>query len=232
MSRVTEVETGLEAPAESESDLNIREVYGSAENISRIGSPIELSTDGTHVRYYFYPTWRSQLARVLGYFILCVLVVLASSYDPIAQYLVLEGRLFTIYDTELWLHLPWLTLVPAYLLGIVLWHIYNSKFIIDERGVEAQVGLVSFNLRQPRLRYEDIRGIEPRQNLWERIFGIGTVLIGSAMTNDVEIEMKGVANPRGIQLLIGGEREKRMRLLQGSDTQNSGRFNASEIMGD
>ena len=86
---------------------------------------------------------------------------------------------------------------------------YDSKYIIDERGVEAQMGLVSLNLRQPRLRYEDIRGVEPTQTIFERLLGIGSVLIGSAMTKDIEIAMRGVANPRAIQLLIGGERDKR-----------------------
>ena len=89
--------------------------------------------------------------------------------------------------------------------------IYDSKFIIDERGVEAQVGLVSLNLRQPRLRWEDIRGVEPNQTLWERILGIGSVLVGSAMTNEVEIVMEGVGNPRSVQLLIGAERDKHLK---------------------
>ena len=33
------------------------------------------------------------------------------------------------------------------------------------------------------------------------------------MTQDVEIVMEGVANPRAIQLLIGGERDRRLALL-------------------
>ena len=96
----------------------------------------------------------------------------------------------------------------------ILIHIYDAKFIIDEHGVEAQIGLVSLNLRQPRLRWEDIRGVEPNQTIWERILGIGTVLVGSAMTQEVEVQMSGVANPRAIQLLIGGERDRRLRELQ------------------
>ena len=150
---------------------------------------------------------------------------MGSDYVPVT---VIRGKLFPIGDTVLYLDLPLLVLLPGFLLGKVLLYIYNSKYIIDERGVEAQVGLVSLNLRQPRLRYEDIRGVEPQQTLWERILGIGSVGIGSAMTQDVEIMMNGVANPRAIQLLIGGERDKRVRLIQETGAKNA----ATMLVGD
>jgi len=57
--------------------------------------------------------------------------------------------------------------------------------------------------------------VEPKQTLLERMLGIGSVGVGSAMSSEVEIEMIGVPNPRGIQLLIGKERDKRLMLLQG-----------------
>ena len=161
------------------------------------------------VRYYFYPTWRSQLFPLIGFFVLCIISVWASNE---VSWLTVRGRLFSVGNTEYWLDLPILTLLPAVLLGRILLYMYDAKYIIDDGGVEAQIGLVSLHLRQPRLRWEDIRGVEPNQTLWERILGIGSVLVGSAMTNDVEIVMEGVANPRAIQLLIGTERDRRLRL--------------------
>ena len=192
----------------SEEPRPILEVYGSAKNIREHGSPIE-HADGGHpeiIRYYFYPSWRSQLFHLIGFGLLSVLCIYVSRQIPI---LVIPGKLFTIGETTLYLYFPILSLIPMFLLGKVLMNIYDAKYIIDEGGVEAQVGLVSFNLRQPRLRWEDIRGSEPQQTLWERVLGIGTVLVGSAMTQDVEITMTGVPNPRAIQLLIQGERERR-----------------------
>jgi hypothetical protein len=187
-----------------------REVYGSRKNIERLGSPIDRSPT-ENIRYYFYPTWRSQLLNLVGFFLLSALCVVLSRYFPI---LVLPGKLFQLDKTAVVLHFPILILLPGYLLGRVLIHVYDAKYIIDEGGVEAQVGLVSLNLRQPRLRWEDIRGSEPQQTIWERMLGIGTVGVGSAMTQDVEIVMKGVANPRAIQLLIQGERDRRMQELR------------------
>lgn len=200
------------------------EVYGSPENIAKNGSPVE-NAEHMPLRYYFYPTWRSQLFPLFGFFCLSLLSIWGSRSEYLS-WTVIPGELFSWGDSTIWLHLPLLSLLPGFLLGKVLIYIYDSKYIIDERGVEAQVGLVSLNLRQPRLRYEDIRGVEPNQTLLERILGIGSVLIGSAMTQDVEIVMEGVANPRAIQLLLQGERDKRLRSLQGSSG-NAAAINSS-----
>lgn len=203
---------GIEYDDPSEENHDVRDVYGSAENIAAHGSPIEHSADQP-IRYYFYPTWRSQLVNLCMFFILSVIAIVVSKYVPL---LTIKGSLFSLWGRTYYLHLPVLTLFPAAMLGKILINIYDAKYIIDERGVEAQIGLVSLQLRQPRLRWEDIRGVEPNQTIWERLLGIGTVLVGSAMTQDVEIVMAGVANPRAIQLLIGAERDRRLKQLQAS----------------
>lgn len=187
---------------------DVKEIYGNAANMERNGAPSEVEAP---IRYYFYPTWRSQLMPLLGYGILCYLAILGSMYVPQS---IIKGKLFAIGDTTYFLHLPLLIFLPGFMLGKILIYIYDSKYIIDERGVEAQIGLVSMSLRQPRLRYEDIRGVEPNQTIWERILGIGSVLVGSAMTQDVEIVMEGVTDPRAIQLMIGSERDKRLQSLR------------------
>ena len=204
--------------------LPVQEVYGSAENIAKIGSPIA-RRNVAPIRYYFYPTWRSKIFELIGFFILSIVAIKCSEYFA---WSVIAGQLFTIGDTTYYLHLPLATLIPGFFLGKVLIYIYDSKYIIDDRGVEAQIGLVSLSLRQPRLRYEDIRGVEPNQTILERVLGIGSVLIGSAMTQDVEIVMEGVANPRAIQLLIGGERDRRIHLLRDS----KGAVDGVETVGD
>lgn len=186
----------LEAPPSNESFANSKETAESLDS----------------VRYYFYPTWRSQFHNLVILFLLYILTVVVSRYIPAT---VVAGSLFSIAGTTFYLYLPILTLLPGAMLGKILINMYDAKYIIDEQGVEAQIGLVSMNLRQPKLRWEDIRGVEPNQTIWERLFGIGSVLIGSAMTQDVEIVMSGVANPRAIQLLIGGERDRKLRELKG-----------------
>lgn len=188
-----------------------REVFGkSSDHNEKDLSQIEDNEDS--VRYYFYPTWRSQLMNLVLLLLLFILTVVVSRYIPA---LVVAGSLFKIAGTTFYLYLPILILLPGAMLGKILINMYDAKYIIDEQGVEAQIGLVSMNLRQPKLRWEDIRGVEPNQTIWERLLGIGSVLIGSAMTQDVEIVMTGVANPRAIQLLIGGERDRKLNELKG-----------------
>lgn len=189
-------------------DLPVYELYGSPENIAKHGSPSESNAD-IHLRYYFYPTWRSQMSRLIAYAILCVLAVEGSLFFPKT---VIVGKLFAIGSTTYLLHLPLLVLLPGMMVGKILILIYNSIFIIDERGVEAQIGLVSLFLRQPRLRYEDIRGVEPNQTIWERILGIGSLVVGSS-TRETEIIMYGLPNPRAIQILINSERDKALSKL-------------------
>lgn len=196
----------------SEDGFPVREVYGSAGNIEKHGIPSEIA-DEANLRYYFYPTWRSQLFPLIAFVGLCILCIVVNRTVPS---LLIKGYLFSIGESRIFLYLPLMIFLPLAMLVRILMKIYDSKFTIDKDGVEAQVGLVSLNLRQPRLRWEDIRGVEPNQTLWERILGIGSVLVGSSMTNEVEIVMEGVANPRAIQLLIGAERDKRVKELKDS----------------
>ena len=111
------------------------------------------------------------------------------------------------------MHLPLLIFLPGFIAIKILVRLYDSEYIIDARGVEAQVGVVSFMLRQPRLRFEDIRGVEPSQTISERMLGIGHLEIGSAMKEEVEIVMEGIADPRAVQLFLSGEIERSVRRI-------------------
>lgn len=187
------------------------------------------SSDYPPIRYVFYPTWRSQIINLAIFVLLSVVAIWGSQSIPLT---VAEGHLLNLWGYKLILRLPLLTLLPGWMLTKILINVYDSKFIIDSHGVEAHVGLVSFNLRQPRLRWEDIRGVEPNQTIWERFVGIGSVLIGSAMTQDVEIVMEGVANPRAIQLLVGQERDRRLEFLRGATPEDRQKRSAFEVFGD
>jgi uncharacterized membrane protein YdbT with pleckstrin-like domain len=182
---------------------------GSLMQAKKLGAEVEGENDPEEpTRYYFFPTWRSQVFNIIYFFITSVAVIYISR--EYATWFIIPGELFTTSATRYMLHLPYLVLVPGFFLVKTLIAIYDAKYIIDETGIEAQVGLVSLSLRQPRLRWEDIRGVEPKQTIWERMLGIGTVSIGSAMTQDTEVVMEGVANPRAIQLLINAEQSKRL----------------------
>lgn len=171
-------------------------------------------------RVVIHPTWRAQLFTLIGYLILFWVTIIVSNLEE--DVFVIEGNLFNIFGYELVLHFPWLSMINLAVLFKLLFFMYNAKYLVDDQGVEAQIGLWSNNLRQPRLRYEDIRGVEPKQTILERILGIGTLMVGSAMTFEVEIEMSGIANPRAIQHLINVERDKQLKALKQSGSASGG----------
>ncbi len=181
----------------------------SAKNVSRYGSPVD-HYPHTKLRYVLYPTCRSQIGNITLFVLTCILTVAASKYVPKS---VIHGKLFTIGSASFELYLPLLIFLPAILLGKILIRMYDSEYIIDGRGVEAKIGVLSMLLRQPRLRYEDIRGVEPMQTLWDRALRIGALELGSSVRDDIEIIMEGISEPREVQLFISGEIEKSLRRI-------------------
>ena len=151
-----------------------------------------------------YPAWRAKLLPLVMFFIACALVVeLSWNYS----FLVIRLGLLTFDQTRFYIQLPVLIFFPAYFLIRIFFFVFNARYLIDDQGVEAQVGLVSLKLRQPRIRYEDMSGIEIDQTLFQRLLGIGTVLVGSASGDEMEIKMVGVPNPHRIQKIINRERQ-------------------------
>jgi len=169
--------------------------------------------DDKEILYIFAPTWRSQLLHLIGFFVISSITIAITRYYP--GFCLLPGKLFRLGDSTYVLYFPWLFLIPGFLLARIFLRIFDSRFIVDDRGIEAQIGLLSMSLRQPRLRYEDIRGVEPKQTIFERVLGIGSLLVGSSMTFDVEISMQGIADPRGVQRLINLERDKYLKRMRG-----------------
>lgn len=74
----------------------------------------------------------------------------------------------------------------------------NAKiFTLTTRKVMAQSGIVSRKTSEVAMR--DIRSINMSQGILERIFGLGTVQIGSAGHVGIEVELKGIQNPAQVR---------------------------------
>ncbi len=153
--------------------------------------------------------WRSELSGIIFFLFSSVLAVWLSHTFPAS---VITGRLFSISSYTFYLSLPLLWFVPFITLVIVTARIYNVRYIVDSRGVEALIGRLSLNQRITRVRYEDIRSIETDQSLWERALDIGTVLISTAASSDVEVTLEGIAAPKEVQDMLQRERDSRVRI--------------------
>jgi membrane protein YdbS with pleckstrin-like domain len=70
-------------------------------------------------------------------------------------------------------------------------------FTHTTRKVIAKVGIISRKTHEVAIR--DIRSINMNQSILERLFGLGTVQIGSAGTGGVEVEFKGIKNPARVR---------------------------------
>ena len=85
-------------------------------------------------------------------------------------------------------------------LFLILYAILDQKtrvFTHTSRRVMAKVGIIS--RKNHEVTIGDIRSIHMHQGIVERLFGLGTVQIGSAGTGGIEVEFKGIQNPAQVQ---------------------------------
>ena len=107
-----------------------------------------------------------------------------------------EGHPAGLYYLTHWI--LGILLLPASGIGLLL-IIYaildrNTRvYTHTTRKVMAKVGIISRKTHEISIR--DVRTINMNQGILERIFGLGSVQIGSAGTGGVEVEFKGVTNP-------------------------------------
>lgn len=156
-----------------------------------------------------YRSWISQLTGIVIFIAVCAGCAIASTFYTNS---VVTGPIFPFGSYRIYLDLPTLMLMPFGKLVYLLWKAYDAKFIIDSRGIEMTVGMLSLSQKRVKVRYEDIRAIELEQTILARILNYGDVLIGSAATGEIEIIIDSVAAPKEVQEMIQVERDRRLRL--------------------
>lgn len=152
--------------------------------------------------------WRSELKGVGLFLFFSVLAIFLTNTFPGS---VIVGRLFTIGGYTLVLALPLWWFIPFVTLMNSIIRIYDVRFVIDNRGIESRVGILSLQRGLIRLRYEDIRSIRLEQTLLERLLDIGDVEISTAATGGVEIVFQGIAAPEEVQDMLQRERDSRQK---------------------
>ncbi len=115
------------------------------------------------------------------------------------------------------LHLPILLLVAILVIARPLFLLFDCKYEVKCHHISATTGILSFNKRHFEMPLENARGVEVKQNLWERILFVGTVLVGSAMTDVPEVELHGVADPEGIATIIRSRMDRSIKERKGQE---------------
>ena len=93
-----------------------------------------------------------------------------------------------------WLVLGLLVLVSLPLVGGAVVQRLSARYTLTHDGyVRERRGI--FSRRTAELHVSDIRLVNLHQNLWQRIFGVGSLDISSAGHSGVEVQFIGIPNP-------------------------------------
>jgi uncharacterized membrane protein YdbT with pleckstrin-like domain len=80
---------------------------------------------------------------------------------------------------------------------IMIYRHYSWRYTVDAVNIESRRGIIARNVSS--IRIADVRNINVKQSLFERILFIGDVEFSSAGTAGVEVVFKGISRPMRIK---------------------------------
>ena len=96
--------------------------------------------------------------------------------------------------------------VFVYLVFVVVFRRYSWRYTIDDKTIESRQGVIARKVQS--IRIQDLRNINVRQSLIQRLLGIGNVEFSSAGGADVEVVFYGVSDPMAVKALTQRLQEK------------------------
>lgn len=142
-----------------------------------------------HVR--FYRSVRSLWLYLLVFFGLCFISIEVAHNHPVT---ILDYEL-VLFGTTLQIAMPLFALFPAVVLARLICVLYNDAHEIRCHHLLSVHGILSLFKEEVIAPYEVLLGVHVNQTLMERVLNVGTVFVGTAMTDRPEILMAGIANP-------------------------------------
>lgn len=112
-----------------------------------------------------------------------------------------QERKLAVYHPSAWNYLGWITLgiitlpvvVGLIILICVIIDIKCSSYELTTHRVIVRQGLIA--KLQNEIWIKDMRGVNLKQSVWQRIIGIGNIEIGTAASAGTEISITGIARP-------------------------------------
>ena len=83
---------------------------------------------------------------------------------------------------------------------VMLYRHFQWRFEIGERTIESSRGIIGRDVRS--LRVQDLRNVNVRQSLWQRLLGVGDVEFSSAGGEGIEVTFHGIASPMRLKELV------------------------------
>jgi uncharacterized membrane protein YdbT with pleckstrin-like domain len=140
------------------------------------------------MNYIARPAWLNQWWQIGIMFLMPVVFVLA--YLKGHQYFSTEN-LRVVYVV--------IVAVFVYLIAVVIYRRYSWAYTINGETIESREGLIARKVSSIRVR--DLRNINVKQSLWQRLLGVGDVEFSSAGGSGIEVSFRGVSDPLQVKQL-------------------------------
>lgn len=131
----------------------------------------------------------------VGFVMLCFLVLVGVVIGMVASVSGESG-----VATSGWL----LTAVAA--LAFASWYlkVLTTSLVVTNKRTVLRKGILSKHTRE--VRHADVRLLEVKQNMFARLFGVGSLSVASAGHGEVEIFVDGIQDPQHVKETIDGYR--------------------------
>lgn len=137
--------------------------------------------------YILRPAWRSQS----GLMTIAIVLFLLTCLPLLEAYASTNSTNF-LASVSLLFALPFIVVC-----AVMFYRHYAARFIFDGEIIESRHGLVARRVNS--IRVEDVRSINVKQSILQRLLGIGDVEFSSAASADAEVVFDEVANPMRVK---------------------------------
>ena len=86
--------------------------------------------------------------------------------------------------------------------GFVYWWLYTicTTLIVTNERTILRYGIIAKHTNE--VQHDDVTNLQVNQNVWQRIFGIGDIMISSSGQDGIEIQAEGIVDPDGVSSTI------------------------------
>lgn len=88
-------------------------------------------------------------------------------------------------------------MVTLLFVGIAAYKRYSALYTIQEGRVQAQVGIISRDVKTIRLSH--LRNCNMQQSLFQRMFNVGNLELSSSGGGGIEVTFKGIIDPMDVK---------------------------------
>lgn len=138
----------------------------------------------------FSRSWRSLIPNFIAALILLLVGLYVTAYY---EYSILSVPLI-IGESEYSLRLPVFLLVVIVVLIRPIISLYDCSYEVSDHHLRIIRGRFSFRLKTQEFAFEDLMGVQVSQSVLERLFGVGSIQVGSR-SNLINLRLNGVKSP-------------------------------------